>query len=61
MLAGAETWPWMGEHDLVLTSSDLSGGGTTLIYGCFPGQRELEVDLSEFSLPSSRREQRNPQ
>ena len=32
MLAGAETWPWMGEDDLLLTSLDLFGGGTTFIY-----------------------------
>lgn len=32
MLAGAEIWPWMGEDDLLLTSLDLLGGGTTLIY-----------------------------
>ena len=32
MLAGAETWSWMGEDDLLLTSLDLLGGGTTLIY-----------------------------
>lgn len=55
MLAGAEPWPWMGEDDLLLTSLDLFGGGTTLINGdaaAFLVRENLRVTYLNFhSLP----------